>query len=216
MITDGLPGEAMDDAAVVAAAQASDYEAVAFFHQSLFVRPGRNPARIADFSAFDGLYASAKVERTSDSEFDHAEGPFSIDDAPIADFLHALGKAWPTRLPLAQFAGSQDQCEALLELYRNSVVTLHALPYPGTTQPGDYPEASPLVRAQVAMGMPILFSLDLKVVTMQEGPRHFLSLCDGTRDRAQLAKDWTASDYGDQVSADDAVEQLAQAALFLS
>jgi len=72
------------------------------------------------------------------------------------------------------------------------------------------------VRAQVAMGMPILFSLDLKVVTMQEGPRHFLSLCDGTRDRAQLAKDWTASDYGDQVSADDAVEQLAQAALFLS
>jgi len=31
-----------------------------------------------------------------------------------------------------------------------------------------------------------------------------------------LAKDWTASDYGDQVSADDAVEQLAQAALFLS
>jgi len=216
MITDGLPGEDMDDAEVVAAAQASDYEAVAFFHQSLFVRPGRNPARIADFSAFQDLYASAKVERTGDSEFDHAEGPFAIDDAAVADFLDALGKAWPERLSLAQFVGSQDQCEALLELYGNSVVGFHALPFPGTTQPGQRPEASPLVRAQVAMRMPILFSLDLKVVTMQDGPRYFLKLCDGTRDREALARDWQASEYGDQVPADAAVEQLAKAALILN
>ena len=141
--------------------------------------------------------------------------PFAIDNAGVADFLDALGKAWPERLPLSQFVGMQDQCEALLELYRNSVAAFHALPYPGTTAPGDKPEASPLVRGQVAMGMPILFSLDLKVITMQAGPRHFLSLCDGTRDRAALARDWAASEYGDQMGSDEAAGQLAKAALFI-
>lgn len=213
MVSDGLPGEAMDDEAVVAAAQASDYSAVAFFHQSLFVRPGRNPSRILDHTAFTALVASSKLERTGALEFAHEEGPFEIGDEPLAEFLDALGKAWPERLPLAQFATSPEHCEALLNLYSSGIMALHALPFPGTLEPGERPEASPLVRAQVAMGMPILFSLDLKVVTMQHGPRHFLSLLDGTRDREALAHDWAASEFSDQVDADTALAQLAKAGL---
>lgn len=215
MVGDGLPGQELDDAAVVAAAQASDYEAAAFFHQSLFVRPGRNPSRILDATAFAELVASARLERTGPTGFTHDEGPFEISDVALADFLEALGKAWPLRLPLAQFAASPDHCEALLDLFRNGIVAFHALPYPGTVTPGERPEASPLVRGQVALGMPILFSLDLKVVTMQRGPRHFLSLLDGTRDRARLERDWAASEYGGQIPASAAVEQMAQAALML-
>ncbi len=215
MVGDGMPGQAMDDAAVVAAAQASDYEVAAFFHQSLFVRNGRSAARTLDATAFAELLASARLERTGPNEFQHEEGPFEISDLALADFLEAMGKAWPLRLPLAQFATSPDHCEALLDLYRNGIVTFHALPFPGTVEPGERPEASPLVRGQVALGMPILFSLDLKVVTMQEGPRHFLSLLDGTRDHASLERDWAASGYGGEVPASAAVEQLAKAALML-
>ncbi len=215
MVDDGLPGEAWGDAEVVAAAQASDYEAVAFFHQSLFVRPGRNPSRALDPAAFGQLFASARLERTGASEFAHQEGPFEITDTGLADFLEALGNAWPQRLPLAQFVASPEHAEALLDLYRSAILSFHALPFPGTVEPGERPEASPLLRAQVKLEMPILFSLDLKVVTMQKGPRHFLSLLDGTRDRAALERDWAASAYGTEVPAGAAVDQLAKAALLL-
>ncbi|VVS97228.1 class I SAM-dependent methyltransferase [Erythrobacter sp. EC-HK427] len=216
MVTDGLPGEALDDAEVVRAAQASDYEAVTFFHQSLFVREGRAPCRVVDPAAFGHLLASAKLERKSATEFVHEEGPFEIDDAAMADFLGEMAAAWPERLPLARFAGDAEKQAGVLELYQNGLVQLHAAPFPGTTAPGDAPEASALVRAQVALGAPILFSLDMRVVTMPPGPRHFLSLMDGTRSREQLAADWGKSEFDDQVSADDAIAQLAKAGLVLS
>lgn len=215
MVGDGLPGEAMSDAEVVDAAQRSDFDAVTFFHQSLFVRPGRSPARMLDNSCFEGLFASAQLKRGEGNQFEHTEGQFEISDDRLADFLERLGQTWPFRLPLAEFAGSSDHCEALLDLYRNDLLVLHAAPYPGTLKPGERPEASALVRGQVALAMPILFSFDLKVVTMEEGPRHFISLLDGTRDRAQLAQDWAASEYGDQVAPEDAVTQLASAGLIL-
>lgn len=215
MTGDGFPGAGKSDAQAVAEAQASDFEAVTFFHLSLFVRPGREPKRALDHSAFGELYAVGRVRRTGGNEFEHEEGPFEIGDAGLADFLDELSAAFPARLPMARFADSPDHCDALFELYRSGIVDFHVLQFPGTLEPGERPVASPLVRALVQAEAPALFSLDHRVVTMQEGPRRFIALLDGTRDRAQLASEWAASEHGGEVDSEDAVRQLAWAGLIL-
>ena len=43
------------------------------------------------------------------------------------------------------------------------------------------------------------------------GPRTFLALLDGSRDRAELAADWAASGHSHEVDVDAALHQLAAA-----
>jgi hypothetical protein len=71
-----------------------------------------------------------------------------------------------------------------------------------------------VARGQIALGMPTLFTLDLRVTEMTAaGPRVFLSLLNGSRDKAQIAAAWAESPYGAEVDADTALRQLAAAAL---
>lgn len=217
MVYDGLPGRDLDDAAVVHIAQSDDYLAVSFFHQTLFVRPGRNPRRRIDPADFRHLYASSLARRTGETSFRLATGEFEIEDERLADFLGALGDAWPERFPLAHFADSAEHCEALVQLYQRVIIDLHVRPFPAEMEPGERPVASPVARAQIAAGQTNLFTLDQRAMAFSEpGPRAFLALLDGTRDRAQLAADWAATEYGGQVSVDDALSQLARAAMLIA
>lgn len=214
MVYDGLPGEDLDDAAVVHRAQADDYLAVSFFHQTLFVRPGRAPRRRIDPADFRHLYASSLARRTGETSFRLAGDAFEIEDERLADFLGALGDSWPERFPLAHFADSAEHCEALVQLYQRVILDLHAVPFPAELEPGERPVANPVARAQIAGGQTNLFTLDQRTMAFADpGPRAFLALLDGTRDRAQLEADWAATEFGDQVTVEAALSQLARAAM---
>ncbi len=214
---DGLPGTDDDDAAVVRAAQTSDYGSMIFFHQTLLVRQGRRPARRVDMAAMAGLLVSSRATRHGPEDFKFGgEDDFKVGDPDMADRLEALGKAWPQRLPVAGIATSDDMREALFKLFTAEVVSLYTQPLPGVTEAGERPFASALARAQVRLGQQALYTLDHRVIAMElPGPRAFLSLLDGSRDRARLAADWAASGHGHEVDVDTALRQLAAAGFIL-
>lgn len=212
----GLPGKPLDDAAVVQRAQAADFRDVCFFHQSLFVRPGRDPRRVADPALLATLLAGtpAGLRRAGETLFQAGEGEFEVGDAQLANFLEEAIRAAPLRLPLAWVEQAPEYCEPILQLANRGLLELHSLPFPGTLKPGDRPRANPLLHALIAEGETRLFSLDHRLMDIsEEGPRRFLSLLDGTRDRAALDAAWQAAGMAGQVSADVALAQLARAGM---
>lgn len=214
---DGLPGNDDDDAAIVRAAQTSDFGSMIFFHQTLLVRAGRRPSRRLVVDAMRSLFVASSVQRLGPDIFKFEQSDFVVGDADLADTLEMLGKVWPRRVPIADLAATDDALEALFKLWTAEVVTLHAVPLPGTAEPGARPLASPLARAQIAIGQQNIYTLDHRVIAMEAaGPRAFLALLDGSRDRAQLATDWAASGHGDEVDVDAALRQLAAAVLILA
>ena len=212
----GLPGEDIDDGAVVRRAQTADFRDVCFFHQSLFVRPGRNPRRVADPALVGTLLAgtASGLRRASDTLFTVGKGEFEVGDARLASFLEETIRAVPARLPLAWVAEAPEYCEPILQLVNRGILELHSLPFPGTLQPGEHPRAHALLHALIAEGETRLFSLDHRLMDIpEEGPRRFLSLLDGTRDRAALAAEWEAAGMATMVSAETALAQLARAGM---
>lgn len=212
LLYDGLPGTDDDDAAVVRAAQTSDYGSLVFFHQTLLVHAGRKPSRRVDMVAFAQFSASTQSQRIDAQTFRIGDEEFCVGDAALADKLEILGKSWPGRIPVADLAPTPDGLEALFKLFTAEVITLHLPPRSGLVEPGERPLASPLARGQVALGQQALYTLDHRVIAMElPGPRAFLTLLDGTRDRAQLATDWAASGYGHEVDVETALQQLSAA-----
>ncbi len=73
------------------------------------------------------------------------------------------------------------------------LIAAHATPPSYTLTPGERPVAGRLIRAMLADGDWALTLRHAKL-TLKPGPtRTFLALCDGTRDRAALARDMTAA-----------------------
>jgi hypothetical protein len=156
----------------------------------------------------------AGLKRTSRTEFSIAEGEFEVGDDALADFLEALVRHAPARLPLAPFAPSPFHGEAILQLVNRGIIELHSLPFPGSLEPGEHPRTNPLIRAMIARGETRLFTLDHRVIAItEEGPRQFLSLLDGQRDRTALAEEWQATGMAGQTDVDAALHQLARAGL---
>lgn len=215
-IHDGFPGEPLDDAAVVRAVRASDQVNVCFFHQTLFVRDTAAPARVPDLAAIRELYASAQCERVGDSDFRSAEGTFGISDARLADAIGRLGAAWPARIRVGDLVEGEMRLEAMFRLYEGKAIALHVAPLPGTLTPGSHPQVSGFARALLAMGEETIYTLDQRALKLdQPGPRAFLALLDGSRDRAAVAADWAASGYGDETDLDNALARFATAPLLV-
>jgi len=186
----GFPGDDVDDRETVRRAQRRDYEEVCFFHQSLFVRPGRHPLRVPDPARLGALLAGVppSLHRTGESEFAVGAGSFEVTDRTLADFLEKLVKLAPARLPLADLAASPDHAAALFQLIDRGIVEPHSLPYPGALEAGERPRVNPLARALIAQGAPALVTMDHRAVALaEEAPRRLLALVDGTRTVAELA-----------------------------
>jgi len=212
----GLPGRAIDDALLVREAQLADFRDLCFFHQSLFVRPGRKPVRVVEPALLCSLLAGVPsgLRRTGASVFTVGEGEFEIDDAVLANFLETLIRSAPARLPLTAFEESVPHCEAILQLVNRGIIELHSLPYPGALVPSDHPTANCLLRTLIERGETRLSTLDHRSIDIHDkGPRQFLSLLDGTRDRNALEAQWDAAGLAEQIDVDSALRQLARAGL---
>ena len=216
LVYDGLPGKTLDDAAVVRDAQTSDFGSMVFFHQTLLVHAGRQPARSVCLAALPSLFVASKAQRSGPDRFKLGDDEFAVGDSVLADGIEALGKIWPRRLPVSGIADTPDRCEALFRLFAVDAVSLHSVPMPGVAVPGPRPVANPAARAQIAAGAVYLFTLDHRMVAMPNpGPRAFMTLLDGSRDRARLAADWAASAFGGEIDPETALHQLALAGFIL-
>lgn len=217
MITDGLPGIAVPEAEVVPRAQADDYQAMIFFHETLLIRAGRAPRRGAVAGCLDGLWLASESRSKGPTTLVAGEREVEIDDPDLAEFLARATALAPDRLPVAAIATTLERCQELIRLHSAAFITLHAAPAGWAREPGERPCASPLARAQMAEGTVGLVTLDLKGVAFSDpGPRAFLALLDGTRDRAALERDWAASGHGHEVPVDVALQQVARSALLMA
>lgn len=217
VLYDGLPGEDMPDDRVVFIAQVDDYRSLTFFHQTVFVRQGRQPLRRFEPDCLRNLHAATSAQRTGETTFQLGEAEFEIEAGPLADFIEVLGQSTPDRLPLDRFAGSMDAYLAILRLFQRGVISLHAMPYSGVIVAGSHPRISGLARAQIELGLINLYTLDHRMVAFRDpGPRAFLALLDGTRDMARLADDWAASGHGEEATVEDALRQIAAAGMLMA
>ncbi|WP_353229631.1 class I SAM-dependent methyltransferase [Novosphingobium sp.] len=217
MIRDGLPGLDVAESAVVDIAQADDFAVLAFFHQTLFVRPGRTPARGVVAGNFCGMLATTTLRPAGPGRFSAGEATVEIGDPRLCEILTLMGRLAPWRLPLDSLADSPEHCDALIELVRRDVVVLHAAQLPAVQHAGERPQASALVRAQLALGSTRVFAIDLTTIALGEpAVRHFVGLLDGTRDHAALARDWAASPWGTVIDAATAVDQVARGGMLLA
>lgn len=216
-IHDGLPGKPLDEPEVVRAVQTSDQENVCFFHQTLFVRDTVTPARTPDLKAIRELYAAAQCERVDESNFRSAEGTFGISDAPLADAVGKLGAAWPGRIRVGDLVDDEMRLEAVFRLYEGKAIMLYVAPLPGTRTPGSHPQVSGFARALLAMGEETIYTLDQRALKLdQPGPRAFLTLLDGSRDRAAIEAGWAASGYGEETDFANALARFAAAPLMVA
>jgi SAM-dependent methyltransferase len=207
---DGFPAEPLDEAAIIRTVQAEDYAGLCFFHQTLFVGAGQQPDRQPCIAAVADLYVSAQCEVVGPHDFKSAEGTFGISDTPLAEAIARLSAIWPQRIRARDLVQDEMRWEALFRLYQARAIQLHATPLPGVAEPGPRPQASSLVRALLAMGEERLYTLDQRVVSMDEpGPRAFLALLDGSRDWAAVQAAWAASSYAGEVDAQAALRRFA-------
>lgn len=216
LLATGLPGEPLDEAAVLRAAQGHDFGTMCLFHKTLFVRDDRAPARLLDPACVRDLYVGAPVERTGPGSFTSRWATVELGDQALIDLLAAAGKAWPARLRVGDHIGDEDRLAAVVQLFRGDVVELHALPFPGAAVAGNRPRATALSRALIGMGETQVFSLDQRRIDLDPVSRAFVALLDGTRDRAALARDWAAAIGEPDVSVDEALARLARLALLVA
>jgi SAM-dependent methyltransferase len=212
----GMPGVEMDETALIRAVQAEDYQSACFFHQTLFVRSDRVPARRPDIAAVAELYASTRCTRTGPTDFTSQEGTFGISDLPLADAVARIAEAWPQRLRVGDLVHNEMRLEAIYRLFLGKAITLHATPLPGVARPGDRPRISALASALLTLAEERLFTLDHRAVLLDEpAPRAFLALLDGSRDWPTIEADWARSGHADDTDAAAALARFASVPLLV-
>lgn len=216
MIRDGLPGDHVAEADVVDVAQADDYDVGVFFHRTLFVRAGRTPVRAVVPANFRGVFATTVLRPAGAGRFAAGEQSIELDDERLVALLTAMGQVAPWRMPLDSIADSADHCEALIDLAARDLVVFHAVQMPAVTTPGQRPKVSALLRLQLQRHLATVHSPDFRVVGLDDpGVRQFLMLLDGTRNRADLTRDWAQSGFADTISAENALAEVARAGLLI-
>lgn len=131
----------------------------------------------------------------------------------------------PNELTLAELAERIGGDRVMLadevrRLAIRTLVTAHGTPQTFTTHPGERPRTTGLVRAMMSLGPDTITlrhsKLALEHTADQEVTQTFLTLCDGSRNRADIARALTAQS-GQEITpqkVDAAVTRFAAARLF--
>ena len=187
------------------------------FRQTLLVHHAVEAAESPDPGALRRLRA-ASPSRPSTAACDPvAEGEvefrtienhaFKVSHPYSKAALLELGSRWPCSLGFDELldrvrarlgrAGSAEDArtlgEVLLEGWGLGVVDIRTAEPAFAVTPGERPLASPLTRLQIQLGRPVSNARHepVQAHSVLEGP--LLQLCDGTRDRAALARDLAAA-----------------------
>ena len=193
----------------VAQEQYIDFIACASFRRVLLCRAGATLDRSLEPARTAALYVSGDLRPREASAPDggnpHAPETFQAHNGeitlnhPLAKAAaRLLGQAWPHGYPFAELLATARTAsgadtgtaaelgELLITLYGGGMVELSTRAPDSTLTAGEHPEASTLARQQIRRS-PVITTLRHKNGAL-EGKliAHFLSLLDGTRDRAAL------------------------------
>jgi hypothetical protein len=177
------------DAFVVAEAAKDDYLAVRYFRQSLFVRQDAPVERALDLSRIADLTLSTKLKRAEDGSFVEGKTRIEIGDAGVADRLAAACAVSPRRVPVRDIAITQGELRIVMKLFNEWDVNLHPGEAPFASEPGEFPETSPLIRGMMALGDTMICTLDHNLLRIDQPElQRLLLACDGTRSIAELER----------------------------
>jgi SAM-dependent methyltransferase len=183
----GAPG----DFDPIARAQQSDFDGVRFFCEPLLVGAGETPVRRPRAEFVARTHVSSRARRIGPSLFDADEGArFTLSDATLAGALERLAAIWPATTLAGDLGLDEGRLLALVSLYGVRALALHGAPSRFTTAAGERPMASPLARLQAARGETRLTTLRHTMRDVDDDfSRGFLASLDGTRTRAEIARD---------------------------
>lgn len=210
-----LPDTAAPDAdagtaAIVRAAQADDYAAMRFFRQTLFVRAGRTPARRPVLDVLRDCHAAGQFQPGEDGAIQCGETTFALRDGELQDWLLQLGSGWPAHRAVAEIATTPDRLDGLFQLFKLGLLHLSTMSPPFALQPSERPLASPLVRAQIALGHGAITTLHFEQMQLPDpAARGLLARLDGQTDRAALAQVWADLPHDPALTLDDALDMIA-------
>lgn len=177
--------------------QYTDFIVARLFRQTILDHASRitdrqvDPARIGDLW-ISGVARAAGPDPDLVSKapvrFELRSGAIALDHPGLKTALHRIGQAWPGSVAVADLPDEADVREGLLQLFTAGHLELTVGPSTAAAVAQDRPLASPLVRLQLARGMPKVCNLDHMLLTLEdEDIRRFVSLLDGRRARAELA-----------------------------
>ncbi len=179
------------------------------FRQTLLARAGVPVNRAIEGHVLDTMAVSSPARREGARFLTDHGGELTTTEPLIAAAMNELCDHWPVSLPFgdlvdraARRVGSTPGAEpldrlreTLLQAYVLRIVGLAGCPLPVTGHPDARPQASPLARAQVAAGRPVIATLlPGNHLLEDELDGTLLPLLDGTRDEAALATELGASE----------------------
>ncbi len=206
-----------ESALVLRLAQANDFARLRFFRQSVFVKAGRNPARRPDLRAFSGCIAAAQFQSAEDGCIKAGEAEFKLRDEGLTARLLDLGDDWPVHRPVAGLAMDEDQLQALYRLFKMGLMTVSTtVAAPVALTVSERPVASPLVRAQIALGQPVVTTLQFEALRVENpAARALLAALDGSRTQAELEPIWAAIKQAEDADLNEALASAAARGLLL-
>ncbi|WP_310534159.1 class I SAM-dependent methyltransferase [Novosphingobium sp.] len=210
-----LAEDAPDDAdtstqAILRCAQDDDYAAMRFFRQSIFIREGRSPARRPDLSCLPEFSAAGQFKSDGDGGIKVLGAEFALRDEGLTAWLLALGEGWPRHRPLSELGDDPARFEAIFRLFAMGLIHLSNAPAPFSLTAGERPEASALVRAQIALGSPHVTTLHFEQMALEdEAARGLIAVLDGSRGRSDLEPLWQDLPHVAGLTLDQALELIA-------
>jgi SAM-dependent methyltransferase len=179
--------------------QLVDFTEVRSFRSSIFCRGGGIDRRL-EAQRLRGLWACGDLQAAEPDPEEPGSFAFRANGAKIAtnnpmlaQFLASLAAAFPSSVALDAAAGEPGLAEYVLTLFVANVIRIISAPLPFALAPGERPIASPLARFQAARGEKSVATLLHYPHTFEDpSALDFVALLDGTRTRADLAREIAA------------------------
>lgn len=195
---------------ILRAAQSDDFAAMRFFRQALFVRAGRGPARRPQLDCLRDCWATGQFAPDPEGGIRVQDTTFALRDAGLTEWLLRLGQAWPDYQPIADLGEDPDRLEALFRLLRMGLIHISAKPQPFRLAASACPLASPLARAQIALGSPHVTTLHFEQMKLEDpAARGLIAALDGMNDRDQLQRVWAELPHAPGLALDQALAMIA-------
>ncbi len=196
--------------AILRCAQDDDYAAMRFFRQAIFIREGRSPNRRPELACLSEFSAAGQFMSDGEGGIKVHGTEFALRDEGLTAWLLALGEGWPRHRPLSELGDDPARFEAIFRLFAMGLIHLTNAPAPFSLEAGEKPEASPLVRAQIALGSPHVTTLHFEQMKLEdEAARSLIAALDGSRYRADLELLWQDLPHVADLTLDQALELIA-------
>ena len=194
--------DALEPATEVEQEQALDFLRVRMYRQTLFCRSEASRNDVPDQQTVQSLHAYSPLQpadahaRLDDESLVQFEGRhdshMKTDHPGVKQAFAALGDVWPASRPVADLIANADDPDAVRQAILGGhtaglvQLTSHA-PTIATTVT-ERPATSELARAQAGRGEAAVTNLKHERIPIADADgRELIELCDGTRDRRELA-----------------------------